>query len=69
MKCLIILASGLFSSVSVFGEGSYLDTLVKLLEPKMERKRLTEGEVIRSRPNILDCRIYQDPLNLELGAN
>lgn len=43
MKCLIILASGLFSSVSVFGEDTYLDTLVKLRVPKKESKRSTEG--------------------------
>jgi hypothetical protein len=53
MKNLIILASLLFSSVTVFGKGTYLDTLVKLRVPKKESKRSTEGEVIRSRPNAL----------------
>ena len=53
MLNLIMLISALFSSASAFGEGTCLDTLVKLLEPKMESKRLTEGEMIRSRPNTL----------------
>ena len=53
MKNLIILASLLFSSVSVFGKDTYLDTLVKLRVPKKESKRSTEGEEIWLRPNTL----------------